>query len=116
MTNVQIYQSCGKRHPRNKLAVPSRRSNFIDTLTSAREIMKLSETAYRIVRPILSLPSEQLLCLKFLNLKLGIQEALADPSGFDELIAIWQEVNGIDDTIEPTLPFLQWMPWHFVQR
>jgi hypothetical protein len=32
------------------------------------------------------------------------------PSGFDELIGIWQEANGIDDTTEPTLPFLQWMP------
>jgi hypothetical protein len=51
-----------------------------------------------------------------MNLKLGIQDALADPSGSDELIGIWQEVNEIDYTTEPTLPFLQWMPWHFVQR
>jgi hypothetical protein len=72
--------------------------------------MKLSETARRTVRTIHFLPSEQLLCLKFMNLNFSIQDALADPSGFDELIGIWQEANGIDDTTEPTLPFLQWMP------
>jgi hypothetical protein len=51
-----------------------------------------------------------------MNLKLGIQDALADPSGFDELIGIWQKMNEIGDTTEPTLAFLQWMPWHFLQR
>jgi hypothetical protein len=78
--------------------------------------MKLSGTAYHTVRAILSLPSEQLLRLKSMNLKIDIQDALADSSEFDKLIGIWQEANGIDDTTEPTLLFLQWMPWYFVQR
>jgi hypothetical protein len=69
--------------------------------------MQLSETAYRTVHAILSLPSEQLLRLKFMNLKLGIQDALANPSGFDELIGIWQDLSGVDDTTDPTPPFLQ---------
>jgi hypothetical protein len=36
-----------------------------------------------------------------MNLKLSIQDAFTDPSGLDELIGIWQEVNGIDHTNEP---------------
>jgi hypothetical protein len=51
-----------------------------------------------------------------MNLKLGIQDTLADPSGFDDLIRICQEENAIDNTTEPTLPFFQWMLWPFVQR
>jgi hypothetical protein len=86
---------------RNKVAVSSQRRYFIDTLIWAREIMKLSESAYRTVRVILPLPSEQILGLKFVNLKLGIQYGLTDPSGLDELIGMSQEVNGIDDINKP---------------
>jgi hypothetical protein len=46
-------------------------------------------------------PSEQLLRLKFMNLKLGIQDTVTGPSGLDELMGIWQEANGINDTNEP---------------
>jgi hypothetical protein len=70
----------------SKVTVLSQRCYSIDTLIWVWEIMTLSESAYHTVRAILSLPSEQLLCLKFMNLKLGIQDVVADPSGLDELI------------------------------
>jgi hypothetical protein len=45
--------------------------------------MTLSESSSRTVHAIPPLPFEQLLRLKFINLKLGIQNAPADQSGPD---------------------------------
>jgi hypothetical protein len=91
---------------RNKVTIPFRGRYSIGTLTWAREIMTLSESACHTITAIVLFPPEQLLCLKFINLKLGIQDALTDPSGLNELIGIWQEANGIDDINVPIPPFL----------